>query len=186
MKCPHCGYQEMDDSAICSRCGKVLKAIGAGGEIVEEEKTAEQLKLQQQQKIKRVAVPVGAVIVAIAIIIGIVQLTQGPPIKIAGTWSDSPYGGPLALLSSGLQMDVKTEASGGQISGTLGLGALSTPIVKGKVSGHHLTVESKTSYVTYTLTGSISTDGTTITGVLTKENQGSTTPTKAAETLHKV
>lgn len=185
MKCPHCGYQEMDDSAICSRCGKVLKAIGVGGEAVEEELDESQIKALQQQKLKKIAVPIGAVIVAAAIVFGITQVTQGPPANVVGAWSDSPYGGPLALLSSGLQMQVKTEAKSGQLTGNLGMGASSTPIVLGRVSGHHIKVESKTSYVTYTLSGTISTDGTTITGVLSKQTEGSTTPKKAAETLHK-
>lgn len=185
MKCPHCGYQELDDSAICSRCGKVLKATGVGGEVVEEEQDEATIQLKRQQKVKKIAVPAGAVVVIAAIVVAFTQFVHGAPAQITGAWSDSPYGGALALLSSGLQMQVQSESPGGQIAGTMAYGAANTPISIGRVKGHHIYVVSKTSYVSYTLSGTISQDGTTITGVVTKQTEGSTTPTKTEDTLHK-
>ena len=184
MKCPQCGYQELDDSAICSRCGKVLKATGTAGEAVEEERTEEQLRAEQRAKRRRIALPVGAVVVAAAVVVVLTQFVHGAPAQIKGTWTDSTYGGALALLSAGLQMDVKAESPSGQLTGTLGVGGASYPFNIARVTGHHLYIMAKTSYVSYKISGNISKGGNTILVLVTKKFQGST-PTKTQDTLHK-
>lgn len=184
MKCPDCGYQELDDSAICSRCGKVLKASGAGVEVAEEILDEEEAKAKRQARIRRIAIPAGGVVVAAALVIVLTRFVHGAPANVQGMWSDSAYGGPLALLSNGLQVQIQSESSGGRLSGSMGYGASTTPIDKSAVRGHHIYIEAKSSFVTYILNGTVSTGGSTITAIVTKELSGET-PQKSATTLHK-
>lgn len=154
MKCPRCGYREEDDSLVCSRCGKVLKE----SEAVLSEEHEEQVKQARQNTGRRNALIAGiAVVVVLVGGFGTYKLIVGPPAKLVGAWTNTGYGGLLALLSGGIKLQVTSETGGGVIQGTISDNSVTQPITKGKVSGKHVTAttEKPNAYIYYTLTGSI-------------------------------
>lgn len=189
MKCPKCGYVENDESEFCSRCGKLLK-VTAEGEAVEEE-DEEAIAAKQQKKRRTVLMGAGGVVVAALIVFGLTQVIHGAPAQVTGAWSDSSFGGFLALLTSGSdQLNIQAEAPNGALTGTLAATASQT-ITKGTVRGRKVSVSTLKdgAYKYYTFTGSVSKDGKTIKGVVTTYTQGDNnqyTTAKKAETFNKV
>jgi hypothetical protein len=202
MRCPRCGYNELDESEFCSRCGRRLKAAPGTAEgtpaagaraaaIVEEEEDEETRLKREREALKRraIIIPSAVVLAALVAFVGY-RIAQGPPAKVVGQWSSSSYGGFLALLTSGVKIDIQSETSGGRISGNFTFTSQPQPITQGSVTGHHifLTTKKPNAYTYYTFSGQVSQDGTTIQGVVTVYTASSNPPAtqKQAVTLHKV
>ncbi len=167
MKCPKCGFREEDDVLVCSRCGHVFKETG---EVLSEEKEKE-VKAQKAASSKRSAIIAGAAVVVVLLGgFGVYKLIVGPPVQMTGAWTNSGYGGLLALLSGGVKLQV-TSQHGGTIAGTLTDNNVTQTITKGRVNGKHvnITTQGKNTYIYYTLQGSVDSQGQ-LTAVVTEYN----------------
>ena len=158
MKCPSCGFREEDDALVCSRCGRVLKE----SEHVLSEEHEEQAKQAAKDTGRRNAI-VAAVVVVVVALGGFTtyKLVVGPPAQMVGAWTNTGYGGLLALLSGGIKLQVLTETGGGKVTGTLSDNNVIQNITKGQVTGKKITAttETPTSYIYYTISGSIDANG---------------------------
>jgi transcription initiation factor TFIIIB Brf1 subunit/transcription initiation factor TFIIB len=157
MRCPQCGFREEDDVLVCSRCGHVFKETG---EVLSEEKEKE-VKAQKAATGKRNAIiAASAVVVVLLGGFGVYKLIVGPPVQLVGAWTNSGYGGLLALLSGGIKLQV-TAQHGGVIEGTLTDNNITQTITKGRVSGKHVMVTTKgaNTYIYYTLQGTEDSQG---------------------------
>jgi hypothetical protein len=177
MKCPKCGFREEDDVLVCSRCGHVFKETG---DLLSEEKEKE-VRAQKAASGKRSAIIAAAAVVVVVLGgFGVYKLIIGPPAQLTGAWTNSGYGGLLALLSGGVKLQV-TSQHGGTITGTLTDNNVTQTITKGTVSGKRVTVttKGKNTYIYYTLDGSIDAQGQ-LTAVVTEYNTDVTPVDKTA------
>ena len=177
MKCPRCGFAEEDTSLVCSRCGKVLRETA---DVLSEERE-EQVKTERANTGRRNAIVAVVVVVVLALGgFGTYKLIVGPPAKVVGNWTNTGYGGLLALLSGGMKLQISTEQSG-KLTGTFSDNNTTQVITKGTVNGKHISIStaapSHTIY--YTVVGSTDSNGD-IDVVVTTYNTLETPPTKTS------
>jgi transcription initiation factor TFIIIB Brf1 subunit/transcription initiation factor TFIIB len=180
MKCPRCGYREEDDAVVCSRCGKVLKETG---EVLTEEHEA-QVKEARASTTKRNAI-VGAIAAVVVIVGGFFtyKAIVGPPAMLVGNWTNTGYGGLLALLSGGIKIQITSEAPNGQIQGTFSYNSITQTIEQGKVTGKHisLTTEKPNEYTYYIVSGTYNPSDQSIDAIVTTVQNSGNPPTKKTE-----